>query len=87
MQVIWQNLFHAPINVEITGRNSFTPLGKVRVNTVIFRKVILARNFCKNCCTKLHENPTNALVTDREMVRRTEISVTKFVPFYNFVKN
>ena len=43
MQVIEQKLFHAPINMEITGRISFTPLGKTRITTPFFTDVNLAR--------------------------------------------
>jgi hypothetical protein len=42
MQVIEQNIFHAPIQVEITGRISFTPLGKARITTLFFTDVNIA---------------------------------------------
>ena len=43
MQVIGQNLFHAPINVEITDRISFIFLGNVIITTPFFTDVSLAR--------------------------------------------
>jgi len=43
MQPIGQNHFHAPINVEITGRISFIPLGNARITTLFYTDVCLAR--------------------------------------------
>lgn len=43
MQVINQNYVHALINLEITGRISFMPLGNARITKPFFTDVSLAR--------------------------------------------